>query len=68
MLLIMGIENMYTSTYHPQTNGQTKRYNRKIMPMRRLYVSYHQRDWDQYILVLELAYIRQLMAERELIN
>ena len=43
---LLGISNVFTSTYHPQTNGQVERYNRKILAMLRNYVNEHQSDWD----------------------
>ena len=40
----IGVANMYTSTYHPKTNGQVERYNRTILAMLRNYVNKHQDD------------------------
>ena len=51
-----GIANLYTSTYHPQTNGQVERYNRTILAMLRNYINEHQDDWDQYVTALTYAY------------
>ena len=30
---LMGIRNLYTSTYHPQTNGQVERFNKTLVDM-----------------------------------
>ena len=44
----LGLTNVFTSTYHPQTNGQVERYNRTILAMLRNYVNEYQNDWDLY--------------------
>ena len=53
---LLGISNVFTSTYHPQTNGQVERYNRTILAMLRNYVNEHQNDWDEFATVLTYAY------------
>jgi len=30
---LMGIQNLYTSTYHPQINGQVERFNKTLVDM-----------------------------------
>ena len=52
----LGIANVFTSTYHPQTNGQVERYNRTVLAMLRSYVNEHQTDWDEYATALTYAY------------
>ena len=52
----LGIANAFTSTYHPQTNGQVERYNRTVLAMLRSYVNEHQSDWDEYATALTYAY------------
>ena len=49
---LLGIMNIFTSTYHPQTNGQVERYNRTILAMLRNYVKEHHNDWDRYATAL----------------
>jgi hypothetical protein len=34
--------------YHPQTNGQVKRYNRTVLASLRGYVSKRQEEWDEF--------------------
>ena len=47
---------MCTSTaYHPQTDGQTERYNRVIEQALRMYVQPHGRDWDKFLPMCEFA-------------
>ena len=52
----MSIKNNFTTTYHPQSNGQVERYNRTILAARRTYVSDHPRDWDLYTDALTYEY------------
>ena len=53
---MLGITNLYTSAYHPQTNGQVERYNQTIASMLHNYVNEHQDDWDVYVGPLTYAY------------
>jgi len=53
---LLGISNRYSTTYHPQTNGQVKRYNRTIVGHLRTYVEDHQDRWDELVSILTLAY------------
>jgi transposase InsO family protein len=34
---------------HPQSNGQTERFNRTLSSMLRPYINKQQTDWDEYI-------------------
>jgi transposase InsO family protein len=45
-----------SSTFHPQTDGQTERGNRTLEEMIRHYVSYRQDDWCEKLAYLEFAY------------
>ena len=57
---IMGIRNLFTTAYHPQTNGQVERFNRTILSGIRHYVVEHQRKWDEYCGPLTYAYNTQV--------
>ena len=52
---VFGVTNLFTSAYHPQTNGRTETYNRTIVAMLRNYVNAHQNDWDVYVGALTYA-------------
>ncbi|CDJ46555.1 hypothetical protein EBH_0067040 [Eimeria brunetti] len=45
-----------SSSYHPQTDGQTEQVNRTLEQMLRTYVQADEREWDGLLPALELAY------------
>ncbi|MGH0053543.1 MAG: DDE-type integrase/transposase/recombinase [Sphaerochaetaceae bacterium] len=45
---ILGIQNLFTTTYHPQANGQVERFNRTLLAALRHYVADHPRDWEMF--------------------
>ena len=53
---LMGIRNLYTSTYHPLTNGQVERFKKTLADMFMHYIEDHQDNWDELFFVLALAY------------
>ena len=57
---ILGVENLFTTTYHPQTNGQVERYNRTLLSAIRTYVSDHPKDWDLFTDVITYSYNTQV--------
>lgn len=57
---IMGTKNVYTTTYHPQCNGQVERFNRTILSALRSYLGDHPRDWDEFTSALTYAYNTQV--------
>lgn len=52
----IGIKPKMTTAYHPQTNGQTERYNRTIVAALRKYCSDHPRDWDLFTDAITFGY------------
>ena len=57
---ILGVRNLFTTAYHPQTNGQAERFNRTILAGLRQYIAEHQRDWPEYVGPLTFAYNTQV--------
>jgi hypothetical protein len=49
------LDRRMSSAYHPQTNGQTERMNRVIEEMLRSYISPSQRDWHEWLPLVEFA-------------
>ena len=45
---ILGVRNLYTSAYHPETNGQAERFNPTILSALRRYICEDATDWDQF--------------------
>jgi transposase InsO family protein len=52
----LGIAKVFTTAYHPQTNGQVERYNWKILAALRAFVAKGQDDWDDYTSTVNFAY------------
>lgn len=56
---IFGIDNMLTTTYNPQCNGQTEVFNCTLLSSLRHYVVDHPRDWDSFSYTVTYAYNTQ---------
>ena len=52
----MDIDKKRNTSFHPQTNGIQERFSRTIEDMLSKFVSANQRDWDEYLPLLLLAY------------
>ena len=53
---ILQVHNLFTTTYHPQTNGQVERFNRSLAAMLRCYVEDNPGLWCMYAPALCYAY------------
>lgn len=54
---LSGIDKVRTSGYHPQTNGQTERYNQTMATMLSKYINCEtQADWDRHLPVVAFHY------------
>jgi hypothetical protein len=58
----LGIAKVFTTAYHPQTNGQVERFNRKILNALRTYVAKSQVDWDDYTSAITYGYNSRIHA------
>ncbi|CDI84502.1 hypothetical protein EAH_00053130 [Eimeria acervulina] len=50
------IKRALSSSYHPQSDGQTERVNRTLEQMLRTYIQSDEREWERLLPALELAY------------
>src|SRR5882724_4935215 len=49
-----------STTYHPQTDGQTERVNQEVKQFLRLFVNQRQDDWDKWLSIAKFAYNNQV--------
>ncbi|CAC5413343.1 unnamed protein product [Mytilus coruscus] len=56
MCNILGIQKTRTTPFRPKSDGMVEKSNSTIETMLSAFVSKHQRDWDEYIYLLMLAY------------
>jgi transposase InsO family protein len=45
----LGVKQLFTSTHHPQCNGQVERFDSTILRKLAHYVSASQEDWDDHV-------------------
>ena len=53
---ILNVENQFTTTCHPQANGQVERYNHTLKAVIKSYLDDHPCDWDLYTTALTYVY------------
>jgi RNase H-like domain found in reverse transcriptase/Integrase zinc binding domain/Reverse transcriptase (RNA-dependent DNA polymerase)/Integrase core domain/Chromo (CHRromatin Organisation MOdifier) domain len=54
--IILGIKQVLSTPFHPQTDGQSEVANKSIETMLRAYVDTKQSDWQSYLSLMEFAY------------
>ncbi|MCO5567294.1 hypothetical protein L7F22_020984 [Adiantum nelumboides] len=52
----MGTTLKFSSSFHPQTDGQSKEANSTVLDLLKCYVSEHKGKWEQYLPLVEYAY------------
>jgi hypothetical protein len=50
-----GTRLQMSSSYHPQSNGQTESMNKTMKTMIKCYVNDHMDDWDEHLIEMEMA-------------
>jgi hypothetical protein len=51
-----GTQLAFNTTYHPQIDGKTKRVNRVLEDMLRMYVMHQPKKWEDYLPLVEFSY------------
>ena len=53
---IFKAKKVFTSAYHPQTDGLVERFNKTLAQLLSMYTSRNQQDWDEYLPAVLFAY------------
>src|SRR6266436_191409 len=53
---LLGVKLTPSTSYHPQTDGQTEHINQEIEVYLRVFMSHRQDDWADWLLLAEFAY------------
>jgi hypothetical protein len=53
---LLGVKSNVSTTYHPQTDGQTEHLNQEIEQYLRVFVNYQQDDWSEWLSLAEFSY------------
>ncbi|CAG2241485.1 unnamed protein product [Mytilus edulis] len=56
MCCILNIKKTRTTPYHPKSDGMVERFNKTLATMLSSFVEQNQRDWDEYIPFVMMAY------------
>lgn len=51
-----GVKQFRTSAYHPQTNGQTERFNRTLNTALTIYTDREKKNWSDYLAAFTFGY------------
>jgi hypothetical protein len=59
---MLGIKSSMSTAYHPQTDGQTERFNRELEQYLRIFCNYCQNDWVRLLPIAQFAHNSQVSA------
>ena len=52
---MLGIKTKLSTTFHPQTDGQTERMNQELEQYLRFFIEHKQKDWPEWLAAAEFA-------------
>ena len=52
---MLGIKTKLSTTFHPQTDGQTERMNQEVEQYLRFFIKYRRKDWPEWLVMTEFA-------------
>jgi len=52
---MLGIKTKLSTTFHPQTDGQTERINQEVEQYLRFFIEHRQKDWPEWLAMAEFA-------------
>eukprot|EP00250_Pteridium_aquilinum_P031234 c43282_g1_i1 orf=127-396(+) len=52
----MGTTLKFSSSFHPQTDGQSEEVNSTVLDLLKCYISEHKAKWEQYLPLVKFAY------------
>ena len=56
LLKLLGIFCKFSTSYHPQTDGQIERTNQTLEQYLRCFINYQQDDWVDFLHLLDFSY------------
>src|SRR5947207_10311072 len=59
---LMNMKQRLSTSFHPQTDGQTERLNQTLEQYLRIYINYMQNNWVQLLPVAQFAYNNAITA------
>ena len=62
LYILLKIERNLSTAYHPQTDGQTERFNALVEQYLQLYTNHPQNDWVEWLALVEFAHNQKTSA------
>jgi len=65
---ILGIETKLSTTFHPQTDGQTERTNQELEQYLRMFINHRQEQWPEWLGIAEFAYNNKVNTSTKVLS